>query len=109
MPEVSQKEVGRRLFHVHREKRVELAIKKMKTGIGSDWKTYTADQVKVLSHILQCTWNVIDQKMWDTIPFEKMSTASLDKILRLGEGVGPGKNPSQENVEEIKRILLSVA
>ena len=28
MPDASQKEVGRRLYHVHREKRVEEAIKK---------------------------------------------------------------------------------
>jgi len=28
MPDVSQTEVGKRLYHVHREKRVEGAIKK---------------------------------------------------------------------------------
>ena len=109
MPEVSDKEIGRRLFHVHREKRVEIAIKKMKTGIGPEWKTYSADKIGVLNHILQCTWNVIDQKAWDTIPFEKVTKNDLDKIFRLGEGVSPGKNPSPENVEEIRRILLAVS
>ena len=108
MPEVSQKEVGRRLFHVHREKRVELAVKKMKAGIGSEWKTYTPDQIRLLSHILQCTWNVIDQKAWESIPFDRVKKEDVSKILRLGEGVAPGKNPTPESVEDIKRILLAV-
>jgi len=109
MPEVSDKEIGRRLFHVHREKRVELAIKKMKTGIGPEWKTYSADQIGVLGHVLQCTWNAIDQKLWDTIPFDHMTKEDVDKILHLGEGVAPGNNPAPENVEKIKRILLAIA
>jgi len=108
MPEVSEKEIGRRLFHVHREKRVELAIKKMMAGIGAEWKTVTAGQVRVLSHILQCTWNAIDQKAWDTIPFDRMTKRDLDRILSLGEGVSPGKNPSPENIDEVKRILLTL-
>jgi len=108
MPEVSQKEVGRRLFHVHREKRVELAIKKMKAGIGSEWKKYSADQIRILGHILQCTWNVIDQKAWESIPFERVKGEDVDKMIRLGEGVEPRRNPTPENVEEIKGILLAV-
>jgi len=109
MPEVSQKEVGRRLFHVHREKRVELAVKKMKAGIGAGWKNYTPDQVRILGHILQCTWNVIDQKAWESIPFDRVKADDVDRMIRLGEGVEPGKNPTAENVEEIKKILLAVS
>ena len=109
MPEVSQKEVGRRLFHVHREKRVELAIKKIKAGIGSGWKKYSPDQVRILGHILQCTWNVIDQKAWESIPFDRVKEDDVDRMIRLGEGVAPGKNPTTENVEEIKKILLAVS
>jgi len=38
MPDVSQAEVGRRLYHVHREKRIEQAMKLMQQGTGADWK-----------------------------------------------------------------------
>ncbi len=37
MPDVSQKEVGRRMYHVHRLKTVEEAIKKIKHGVGAEW------------------------------------------------------------------------
>jgi hypothetical protein len=107
MPDVSQKEVGRRLYHVHREKRVEEAIKKIRHGIGADWSSFTHDDIDLLGHLLQCTWNTIDQKIWDSLLFANMTKNDVRKILSFGGGVSPGNNPSTEAVVEIKKILLS--
>jgi len=108
MPDVSQAEVGRRLYHVHREKRVERAIKKVKQGMGVEWKSFTQDEIQVLGHLLQCTWNVIDQKIWDDISFGKLKKGDVQRILSFGEGVGPNKSPDKTVVEEIKKILLAL-
>jgi hypothetical protein len=108
MPDVSQKEVGRRLYHVHREKSVEEAIKKIKHGVGTDWSWFSLDDINLLGHLLQCTWNTIDQKIWNTLPFASMTGNDVKKILSFGEGVSPGKNPDQAAVSEIKKILLSL-
>jgi hypothetical protein len=108
MPDATQKEVGRRLYHVHREKRVEEAIKKIKHGVGSDWSQFSVEDIDLLGHLLQCTWNVIDQKTWDNLPFARMTAQQVQKILSYGEGVGPGKNPEPDVVAEIKKILLSL-
>jgi len=108
MPEVSQKEIGKRLYHVHREKRVEEAMKKIKLGIGSEWSSFTREDIEHLDHLLQCTWNVIDQKIWENIPFGHLTKDDVQKILSFGEGVGQGKNPDPAAVAEIKKILLSL-
>ena len=108
MPDVSQKEIGKRLYHVHREKRVEEAIKKIKFGVGSEWSSFTREEIELLSHLLQCTWNTIDQKIWDSLLFAKMTKNDVTKILSFGVGVSPGKNPGQDAVAEIKKILLSL-
>ena len=108
MPEVSQKEVGRRMYHVHRLKTVEEAIKRIKHGVGSDWSQFSVEDMDLLGHLLQCTWNVIDQKTWDSIPFARMTAQQVQKILSYGEGVGPGKNPEPAAVAEIKKILHSL-
>ena len=109
MPDVSQKEIGKRLYHVHREKRVEEAIKKIKHGVGSEWGSFNREDIELLGHLLQCTWNVIDQKAWEIIPFSNLKKNDIRKILSFGEGVGPGKNPDTSAVNEIKKILLSLA
>jgi len=109
MPDVSQKEIGKRLYHVHREKRVEETIKKIKLGVGSEWNNFTRGDIELLGHLLQCTWNVIDQKVWENIPFSHLTVGDIRKILSLGVGVGPGKNPDTDAVNEIKKIVLSLA
>lgn len=108
MPDVSQKEIGKRLYHVHREKRVEEAIKKIKHGVGSEWGSLGREDIELLGHLLQCTWNVIDQKIWENIPFSHLTKSDVRKILSFGAGVSPGKNPDSTAVNEIKKILLSV-
>ena len=108
MPDVSQKEIGRRMYHVHREKSVEEAIKKIKHGVGTEWSSFTREDIDLLGHLLQCTWNVVDQKIWDNLSFGSMTKNEVRKILSYGEGVGPGKNPDPAAVGEIKKILLSL-
>jgi hypothetical protein len=108
MPDVTQAEIGRRMYHIHREKRVEQAIKLMQQGIGPDWRLFSEDEIHLLGHLLQCTWNTIDQKQWDKIPFGKISMGMIREILSRGEGVGPGRNPAPETVAEIKKRLLSL-
>ena len=108
MPEVTQAELGRRLYHVHRGKTVEASMKMMQQGIGVEWKTFTEADVALLTHLLQCTWNKIEQRAWDKIPFMNVKMEEIRRILSYGEGVRPGRNPSTEAVAEIRKILLAL-
>jgi hypothetical protein len=108
MPDVTQTEVGRRLYHVHREKTVEGSMKLMQQGVGPEWKKFSEADIGLLLHLLQCTWNTVDQKVWDRIPFSKITAGEVRQILSHGEGVGPGCNPAREAVAGIKKILLSI-
>jgi hypothetical protein len=109
MPDVTQAEVGRRLYHVHREKTVERAMKLMQHGIGAEWKSLSEADINLLSHLLQCTWNIIDQGIWDKIPFSGVTMGDLQQILSYGEEVRPGRNPTQESIDKIKKILLGLS
>lgn len=109
MPEVSQAEIGRRLYHIQREKRVERAVKQIQLGLGPDWKAYPGEKISLLMHLLQCTWNTIDQDIWERIPFAHAKKSDIDQILSFGKGTEPGKNPTQEEVGEIKKVLLGLS
>ncbi len=97
------------MYHVHREKLVEQAIKLIQQGLGTEWKSFSEDDISLLGHLLQCTWNTIDQKIWDKISFANIKTSDVKKILSFGKDVSPGKNPDQAAVAEIKKILLAIA
>lgn len=109
MPDATQAEIGRRMYHVHREKRVERAIKLIQQGLGPEWKTYSVEKIRLLGHLLQCTWNTIDQDTWEKIPFVHAKTSDIDRILSFGAEVRPGKNPTPDAVSEIRKILLELS
>jgi hypothetical protein len=109
MPDVTQAEIGRRMYHVHREKLVEQAIKLIQQSLGTEWKSFSEEDILLLGHLLQCTWNTIEQKIWDKIVFAKITKGDVKKILSYGKDVGPGKNPDQAAVAGIKKILLAIA
>ena len=108
MPDVSQAEIGRRMYHVHRGKQVERAVKLIQEAAGAEWRALPGEEIHLLGHLLQCAWNTIDQKRWETIPFHKADMDIVRNVLSLGEGVGPGRNPSPEAVASIKAILLGL-
>jgi hypothetical protein len=83
-------------------------MKLMQQGIGVDWKLLSEADVHLLSHLLQCTWNTIDQEIWDRIAFMKITIKDVRKILSYGEGVQPGRNPEPVQVDEIRKILLAI-
>jgi hypothetical protein len=108
MADISQAVIGRRMYHMHREKRVEHAIKQVQESLGATWRSLKEEDIQKLGHVLQCTWNTVDQKQWDQIPFGRLDLDAVRKILSLSGGVSPGHNPSPEMVAEIKTILLAL-
>ena len=106
MPDVSQTEVGRRLYHVHREKRVENAIRKLREHCGSQWKSLTEQEVHELEYVLSAAWNAIDQKTWESIPFASMSREEIGRLLAIGRQLDPEKGIDPTVLEEIRKILL---
>ena len=77
-------------------------------GLELTGARFAREEIDLLGHLLQCTWNVIDQKIWADVPFGNMTKDEVRKILSYGQGVGPGKNPEPAAVAEIKKILLSI-
>jgi hypothetical protein len=108
VPDVSQTEIGRRLYHVHRDKRVEKAIKKLREHCGSHWKSLTEQEVRDLEYLLSCAWTSLDEKTWEKIPFANMSKENIQDLLRLAKGAELSKGIDKEVLDEVKRILLTV-
>jgi hypothetical protein len=57
MPEAHDEEVGRRLFQIHREKAVEVALEKIRRKMPTEWKSFTSKDIDVLKHILGEAWS----------------------------------------------------
>ena len=65
MPEAKDEEVGRRLFQIHREKAVEVALEKIRRKMPAEWKSFTSADIDVLKQILGEVWVCIKRSEWD--------------------------------------------
>jgi len=108
VPDISQTEIGRRLYHVHRDKRVEKAIKKLREHCGSHWKSLTEQEVRDLEYLLSGVWTSLDEKTWESIPFANMSKDDFSNLLRLAKGTNLSKGIDGAVLKEAKEIILAV-
>lgn len=108
VPDVSQTEVGRRLYQVHREKRVEKAIKKLREHCGSHWKSLTEQEVRDLELLLAGVWTSLDEKTWESIPFANMAKDDVSGLLRLAKNTDFSKGMDKSVMDEAKKIILAV-
>ena len=108
VPDVSQTEIGRRLYHVHRDKRVEKAIKKLREHCGSHWKSLTEQEVRDLEYLLSGAWTSMDQKTWESIPFANMKKEDVAGLLRLAKGTDLSKGIDGTVLDEVKKIITAV-
>lgn len=108
MPDISQTEVGRRLYHIHREKRVEQAIKKIQHSLGSEWKSIPEQDVHLLERLLADVWTTIEQTTWEKIPFAHVTRDDIQHILAIGKGIGLDKTIDRTAVENAKKIFLAL-
>ncbi len=105
MPEVTKTEVGRMLFQVHREKGVETAIKKIRHGIGDDWKLFTEGDIKVLERMLGECWVYIDSVVWDSIAFSQLNYTDVLHIIQIGN-VSKGKDSTDTKaITDVTAVL----
>jgi hypothetical protein len=108
VPDVTQTEIGRRLYHVHRDKRVENAIKKLRDHCGSHWKSLTEQEIRDLEYVLSGIWTSLDEKTWERIPFASLTKEDVSNLLRLAKGADLSKGIDAAVLEEAKKIVLKV-
>src|ERR1035437_9509041 len=101
MPEAHDEEVGRRLFQIHKEKAVEVALEKIRRKMPSEWKSFTSTDIDVLKHILGEAWVCIKRSEWEGIVFEKLTKKDLQVIKKIKNKVRRKKKPKKIAVDGV--------
>lgn len=105
MPGITDDERGRRIFQIHKERAVEAAVVKIRQNLGSDWDTFSQQDIKILHHILGEAWVSIERSTWEQCAFTRLTRNDLENIIRIGKEV-KSKNIREETaIDEISRIL----
>ena len=109
MPEVTSDERGRRVFQIHKEKAAEAAMEKIRKSLGPDWKVFTPTDVEALRYILEETWVSLDRDSWEKCAFSRLKRSQVDSIIRIGKQVKRREMREDRGIDEVSRILSTVA
>lgn len=105
MPDVSATERGKRYFQVMKEKQAEKVIARIQKRLGSDWQTLSHQEMKVLKFIIGEAWVYLDQKDWDSYPFNELSGLDVRQIIQIGYDLQGHRIRGQEAARQMEGIL----
>lgn len=106
MPEVHDEEVGRRLFQIHKEKAVEVALEKIRRKMPSEWKSFTSSEIDILKRILGEAWVSLKRSEWEGISFAKLTKKELQSIIEIANQVSKKEKPEKIAVDEVCAAIL---
>ncbi|HMA05693.1 MAG TPA: hypothetical protein VKO45_07175 [Methanomicrobiales archaeon] len=109
MPEVTSDERGRRVFQIHKEKAAEDAIGKIRKSLSIDWTVFNSTDVEALRYILEETWVSLDRDSWEKCAFSRLKRSQVDSIIRIGKQVKRRELREDRGIEEVSRILSTMA
>ncbi len=65
MPDVTNDERGRRIFQIHKERAVEMALEKIRHNPGSEIGAFSAEDIRTLNYILGEAWVSVGRQIWE--------------------------------------------
>ena len=107
MPEARDEEVGRRLFQIHKEKAVEVALEKMRRKMPSEWKSFTSADIDILKHILGEAWVCIKRSEWESISFAELTKKDLEAIILIANQVSNKEKPEKTAIDEVCAAIIT--
>ena len=105
MPGVTNDERGRRIFQIHKERAVETAVAKIRQKLGSDWATFSQQDIQTLNYILGEAWVSIERSVWEQCAFTRLTRKDLENIIRIGNEVKNKHIREETATDEICGIL----
>jgi hypothetical protein len=105
MPEVTDDEVGRRIFQLNRERHVEESIEKIRRSLGKAWKKFSPEEVELLKYVFGETWVAMERKDWKACSFTKLTENDIKEIMEIGRDVKQRELLESTGVERVSQIL----
>lgn len=85
MPEISNDELGRRIFALQKEKATEEAIEKIRQSPESDLLSIALSDRAVLEYLLGEGWVSLGREEWEKCAFSRLTSDDLKEMIGIGQ------------------------
>jgi len=105
MTNVTDDNLGRRLFQIQKEKAVEDALEKIRRVTGTDWKAISTADTDILKEILGELWTSIDRPRWGSYRFSKLSKEDIASLIAQGKYIKNIHTMTDEDLRSLDTII----
>ena len=105
MTDVTDDNLGRRLFQLQKEKAVEDAMEKIRHRTGIDRFSISTADNEILKFILGELWTSIDRSRWGSYSFTKLSEENLRTLIIQGKDVKNKRAMTDDDLKALDAIL----
>ncbi len=105
MPEITDDNLGRRLFQIQKEKAVEDALEKIRRRTGDDVPLLSGADNEALKEILGELWTSIDRSRWGSYSFSKLSKKDIGALIAQGRYIKNKHTMTDNDLGALDAIL----
>jgi hypothetical protein len=105
MTDVTDDNLGRRLFQLQKEKAVEDAMEKIRRRTGTDHPSFSTADNEILKFILGELWTSIDRSRWGSYSFTKLSIEDLRALVIQGRNIKNKHTMTDDDLKVLDSIL----
>ena len=105
MTDVTDDNLGRRLFQIQKEKAVEDALEKIRRRTGTEWKAISTADNDILKEILGDLWTSIDRSRWGNYSFSKLSKEDIGALIAKGKYIKNKHAMTDDDLGALDAIL----
>jgi hypothetical protein len=105
MSHSTEEDLGRRRFHIQKEKAVEEAYEKIRRSFGEDWQCFSAGDCTVLRDVLGEIWINADRDSWKDYCFSTLSYNEVLTLIAIAKEVLGQKCLTKEALARLDEVL----
>ncbi|KQC04333.1 MAG: hypothetical protein APR53_10860 [Methanoculleus sp. SDB] len=105
MPEVTDDELGRKIFLLQKEKNVEEVVAKLRMHLGPEWTSIPASDREILIDLLGEAWVRIDRSDWEKSAFSRLTRNDVNAMITIGQNLRARKTGKDTAMNNLAAIL----
>jgi len=105
MSEITNDELGRKMFQIQKERTVEETVDKIRQSQGSAWMSFSPEDRKTLEDLLGEAWVSIGRAEWGSYAFSRLKGEDLERLIGIGYEWERKNIEESAAIEEVRIVL----
>lgn len=97
--------LGRRRYHVNKQRAVERSLERWRHGLKADWHLLSRDDVANMAYIAGELWATLARDEWESVHFSKLGLHETRLIVAHADRLRRHGARHEETIAEVMRLV----